>query len=373
MSSGPVVDEFTTGSGLAPNLHQVAAAVAAAVSAPVLIVGGLIGLADDVSDAITLLAVGLLCVLAASMVWNRLGRLTDLTQRLRPAQTLSAGVFMLVVVAAISTLVYLAGRAFSNPLDAMYESVAGVSTSSLTVLEDPSELSHAMLVWRSGTQWLGGLVALMLGVGLLPFVGGSRELADPSDRKTMTRALAPKPVKALKHVAVIYAAVTAVVFVVMFVLGLDLVDAVAHTFSSVSTGGFSTSADSIGAFESTPVEVATVIVMTGAASSLAVVWLIWSRQFREASSLVEFKLFAAVVAMASLIIWWRRPSSVDGVLQELSDSVFTVVSLASTTGFWVDDWASWKPGSSTMLFMLMIVGEWRVQSLGACGGCGCLL
>lgn len=356
MSNGQAVDDFTTGSTRALNLHQVAAGVAAAISSPVLALAGIVGLFDDVTDALALLACAGACVGGAGVVWNRVGRLTELTQRLRPAQTLSAGVFTLIVLAGISTVAYVITGVFSNPVDALYESVAGVGTSSLTVLTDPAELSDALLIWRSGTQWLGGLAALMLAVGLLPFVGGSRELADPGDRRTMTRPLAPRPVKALKHVVVIYSTVSAAVLATLLVVGLGVVDAIAYTFSSVSTGGFSTAAGPVSSLHNVAAEVVLIIVMAGAASSLAVVWLIWSRQFAEARRLFEFKVFALVLPVASLIIWWRRPPSADGALRELLDSAFTVVSLASTTGFWGDDWGSWKSGLSTALFMLMIIG-----------------
>ena len=108
------------------------------------------------------------------------------------------------------------------------ESITGVSTSSLTLFDDPSVLDRGELIWRSGTQWLGGLGALALGVGLLPFLGGSPELADPRQRGSRRLSLAPRPVPALKRVAVLYLIVSGVVIVSLFVVGMSFTDAVAR-------------------------------------------------------------------------------------------------------------------------------------------------
>lgn len=275
--------------------------------------------------------------------------------KLSPVPALAGLTIAYLWLVFISSGVYLATGAFDRLDDALYESAVGAATSALTLLEDPAVLDDGVLVWRSATQWLGGFGALAASAALLPFLGGSREFADPRQRTARKAALASRPVQAFKRVAVIYGAVSVVVTVAFWAVGLSFRDGIIHTFSTVSTGGFSPYADSIAHFDSVAVEIVMIIAMLGAGMSLALVWMLGRGQAFEALRAYELRVFAIVLVLATGWIWWLTADS-RSWFREAVDSAFSVVSLATTTGAWISDWGSWHPGAVTVLSIMLVVG-----------------
>ena len=344
------VDDATGGPARL-GVYGAAIGIAFGLSGLVLALATGFALGDNNADAAIMLVFAFICLGLAALQRRRPFE----ARSMRPVPTLTAGVIGYLVVAAISTTVYLATGTLDRVDDALYESVTGVATSSLTLFEDPQELSRGVLIWRSGTQWIGGLVALALAIGLLPFLGGSRELADPRRRGERRLALAERPVPALKRVAIMYSGVTVVVTAALFIVGMGPTDAVAHALSSVSTGGFSTHADSIAHFDSRAVDIVMIIVMAGAGFSLALVWMLSRGQFRDTRRVYELRVYGAVLVFASTWVWWLVESD-EGSGDRLLDAVFTVVSLSTTTGHRVAEWGSWHPGAEMMLLFLLVAG-----------------
>jgi len=327
--------------------------LALGLSGAMLAISAIFAIGDSIRDLIVLGVAAIVCGLAGATLLRR----PFSTTALRPVATMTAVVCGFILVAAISTVVYLATGSIGRVDDALYESVAGVSTNALTIFDDPADLGTGVLVWRSATQWLGGIGAIALAVGLLPFIGGSRELAGGPQRRARSRdALATRPMQAIRRVGTIYCIVTGVVAVVLFVVGMGPVDAVAHALSTVSTGGFSTHADSIGHFDSVAIEAVLVVAMLGAGSSVAFAWLLWRRKIRETRRAFELQVFLAVVAAATLWIWWLRNDADIGAWRGLRESLFTVVSVMTTTGHRISNWGSWQPGAATLLLVLLVVG-----------------
>ena len=354
MSGARVAEAFVDDGTDGPTplgVYGAAIGVALGLSGLMLALATLFAIGDETSDAALFVVFALICLGLAAVQRRRPFE----ARSMRPVPTLTAGVVGYLVVSAISTIVYLATGSIARVDDAVYESVTGVATSSLTLFEDPQQLSRGVLIWRSGTQWIGGLVALAMAIGLLPFLGGSRELADPRRRGERRLALADRPVPALKRVAVMYSGVTLVVIAALFIVGMGPTDAVAHALSSVSTGGFSTHADSIAHFDSRAIELVMIVVMAGAGFSLALVWMLSRGQFRDTRRVYELRVYGAVLVFASSWVWWLVESD-EGTGDRLIDSVFTVVSLSTTTGHRVADWGSWHPGAEMMLLFLLVAG-----------------
>lgn len=355
MKSRSRIDSFTdevVATATPLGVYGVAASLALALSGVMLVVGALFAIGGDASELLVL-GVGGVCCLAVGIVTLRR---PFPPQGLRPVATMSASICAYLVVAAISTLVYLLTGTLDQIDDALYESIAGVSTSALSVLDDPSVLGDGVLVWRSATQWLGGFGALSLAIGLLPFLGGSRELSG-SPRLGAQTALATRPMPTIKRVGKIYSVVTIAVVLAFSLAGMGLRDAVAHAFSTVSTGGFSTHRDSIGHFDSRAIEGVALVVMAGAGTSVAVAWMLWRRRFDDARRAFELRVYLLVMGCATLWIWWLLRSSPDpDGSTSLREALFSVVSAMSTTGHRVTDWGAWPPGAATMLLVLLVVG-----------------
>lgn len=351
-----VTDAFTDRSERAPQpigVHTMAAALVLVLSGALLGLSALFALGDDDRDFAVLAGSAVVLAPAGAVLLRR-----PLAGRaLRPVPTITAAVMSFVLVALISTAVYLLTGTIGRFDDALYESVTGVSTSALTLLPDPAVAGRGVLIWRAGTQWLGGLGAIALAVGLLPFLGGSRELAGGPQMDSVTSsALATRPVVAIKRVTAIYCVVTAGVTVALAIVGMGFVDAVAHSFSTVSTGGFSTHADSIGHFDSAAIELVLVIAMFGAGSSVAFAWLLWRRAIQETRRAFELQVYLIVAAAATVWIFWLRRDEAANASRGAREALFTVASVMTTTGHRIANWGSWQPGAATLLLVLLVVG-----------------
>ena len=344
----------TSGSTAPPiGVYGSSCGLALSLSGVMLVVSALFSIGDDTRDLAVLAIGAVVCGVTGATLLRR----PFSTTALRPVATMTAAVVGFVLVALISTVIYLATGAIDRFDDALYESIAGVSTSALTLFDDPAVLGDGVLVWRAATQWLGGLGAIAMAVGLLPFLGGSRELAGGPQRRARTRdALSTRPMLAIRRVSTIYCVVTGVVGSALYIAGMSLLDAVAHAFSTVSTGGFSTHADSIAYFDSVAIELVLLVAMLGAGSSVAFAWLLWRRKIRETRRAFELQVYLMVAGLAALWIWWLRHDGQESVSQGFRDALFTVVSVMTTTGHRIADWGSWHPGATTLLLLLLVVG-----------------
>lgn len=350
-------DSFTDNdsSALSPlGVYAAAIALALAASAVTLLLSAIFAIGNSNGDLLVLGGAGVVVGAGGLFMLRR----PFSTRNLRPVSTMSAAIVAYLVVASLSTVVYLLTGTLDRVDDALYESVTGVSTSALTIFDDPSTVSEGMLIWRSGTQWLGGLFALALAVGLLPFLGGSRELVGGHQGRlrSSARGLATRPLQAIKRVTIIYSIVTVGVALALVVVGMGFRDGFAHALSTVSTGGFSTRADSIGFFDSPAIEMVLIFAMVGAGSSVALAWMLWRRNLEATRRAFELQVYVAVMILASGWVWWLRSGDGESFWTGAREALFTVVSVMTTTGHRVAEWGSWHPGASTLLLVLLVVG-----------------
>lgn len=335
-------------------VYPAAIALALCASAAMLLLSAVFAIGNSGRDFGVLGGAGLISGLGGLYLLRRPFE----TRNLRPVPTMSAAISAYLVVAGLSTVVYLVTGTLDRVDDALYESVTGVSTSALTIFDDPSTVSEGVLIWRSGTQWLGGLFALALAVGLLPFLGGSRELVGGHQGRLRSSAtgLATRPLQAIRRVTIIYSVVTMGVACALVIVGMGFRDGFAHALSTVSTGGFSTRAESIAFFDSPAIEMVLMFAMVGAGSSVALAWMLWRRNLEATRRAFELQVYIGVMVLTTAWIWWLRGDEADSVARGAREALFTVVSVMTTTGHRVAEWGAWHPGASTLLLVLLVVG-----------------
>jgi trk system potassium uptake protein TrkH len=266
----------------------------------------------------------------------------------------AVGAAALALVVA-TTIPYLATGTLSRLDDAVFEATAGITTTSFTVL-DVDGASRGILLWRSLSQWIGGGIALVLAVSVLPFLGaGEGELKHAGPLALRSSRFLVRARETLEPVIAWYAGFTVAVTAAYLAAGMGAFDAVAHALTTVSTGGMSTRAGSIGAFDSAAVEWVGAAAMLIAGGSVALyVAAMRSRRRRLAAS-TELRAYLVMIGGASAAAVIANAG--DGPLAEVvRHSVFTVASYASTTGFVVTDVAAWVPGLQAMLLVLVGVG-----------------
>lgn len=308
------------------------------------------GLADDLGDSVAL-AVG-------AVLFAGIGMLSRAKLVRRPRPTTSAVLSGLaatwLVLVVVGAAVYLITGTIQRVDDAFVESAAGFSTTAVTTL-NPTELSVPMTLWRASTQWFGGLVGIVAGVVALPTALQQKRLAptewianDDFARNKRTRR---------RQIVAIYLSLTALIGVAFAATGMGTKHSAVHALTTISTGGFSSAPDSFASFGAAAAAVATVgMIIAGA--SYAVVW--WAIRGR-AKALVrspELRAYGAVLLVGTLLVWWRA--------DELSwhDSLFTIASSVSTTGFAVTDWTTLDHGVVALLLVIIATGSMT----GSAGG-----
>jgi len=165
---------------------------------------------------------------------NKLGSSQEPTVKEGLTSTV-VGWIIACLISSIPFLIYL------NPVDAFFEATAGLTTTGMSVLADPAELEHSLLFWRAFIQWVGGLGILTFFIAVLRESGGiSRKLFSAEADKTDPGTVRPSLNKTIISLWKIYGFLTAVMAFTYYLFGASLFDAVTHSFTTISTGGFST-------------------------------------------------------------------------------------------------------------------------------------
>ena len=263
-----------------------------------------------------------------------------------------------LLASAVGAVPYLASGAIEGPVDALFESASGFTTTGASILSDIEALPVGILVWRSMTQWLGGIGIVVLFVALLSELGpGARflfKLEVPGPKAEILHTRVRETALALFR---IYLALSVIQVALMLFFGASLFDAVTHTFSTVSTGGFSPYVDSIAHF-SIMLQAVVLIFMLASGVNFALYHWLLRKKWREVVQDVELRTYLVIAAAAAFVVAADIYAAGidDAPSHALFDSTFQVVSLLTTTGFATADFATWPGFAHATLVVLMFVG-----------------
>lgn len=241
--------------------------------------------------------------------------------------------------------------------DAVFESVSGITTTGSTVLSGLDQMSHGILVWRSITQWIGGIGLIGFAIVILPFlrIGGMQLFrTESSDR--YDKAM-PKTGDIIAGLLKVYCGLTALCTITYHLLGMSWFDAVNHAMTTLSTGGYSTHDASFGFFKSPPLDTAAILFMTlGGLPFVLYVRLISQRSFelhRDGQVRGFLGMFAFFVV---LVVLWLACTSSYGFSDALRVAAFNIMSVMTTTGFASADYTLWGSFSCVLFFFMTYMG-----------------
>ena len=271
-----------------------------------------------------------------------------------------------VAVAAFGALPYLLSGEpqLDRPLDALFESMSGFTTTGATVLTDVESLDRSLLMWRQFTQWLGGMGIIVLALAVLPRLRvGGRQLLESELPGPEIDQLADRIRDTARRLWLLYIALTAVLVLVLIAIGLLGDDrmgpyaAFGHAFATMPTGGFSTEARSVEEF-SAAVHWTIALFMLLAGVNFALLYRAFvRREPRRAARDEELWAYLGLVVVAAIvitaIIWAEGFAEGERAVR---DGIFQSVSLMTTTGFSNFDFAGWPTLALMTLVGLMFVG-----------------
>ena len=315
----------------------------------------------------------------------RLGTKRNTHMRLRDREAFAAVALVWPLAVFIGALPYWLGGMFHGPftdgssfadvargaVNAWFESMSGFSTTGATVIStsmSPNCLPgmdcinsqpRGLLLWRSLTQWFGGMGIIMLGMMILSrVIGGGMALARAELTGPSLSRLKPKLQETALALWGLYLALTLLEFILLLTLGgMNWFDSINHALTTMPTGGFSTYDASIGHFESYTVELIIILFMFIGGINFTLLWFIREGQFKKAAADEEFKnyivyIFTTFLFISIALLATRDYTTVDSFI----DSLFHVVSLGTSTGYTSTDYMQWPVVTHLFLFVLMIVG-----------------
>lgn len=271
-----------------------------------------------------------------------------------------------VALTLFSMVPFLLSGLLPNVVDAFFETMAGLTTTGATTLEgDLDAMPRSLMLWRALLQYIGGMGVIVLGVALLSRLasGGMQLLQAEAPGPTVSR-IRPKLAHTASTLWKVYVLFSAVVFATLFLILVveghawtDAVyDAIVHTMTAISTGGFSNHSASVAYFDSVAVEAVLIVTMFVAGSSFTLHWY-WlhsdpKRLLRDAEWRVYACALVAAIAMVTVIV----AASGTSIGQAFRGGAFTVTSLFSSTGFSTVDFDQWPDAARFLLLAIMFVG-----------------
>lgn len=302
--------------------------------------------------------------LCSFLIFGLLGllgiRVTSFNHEFKAKEVFQLSALNLFGVILASTFIYLALGLCGSFDAAFLEAVSGFTTTSMTGLS-PETLETSILFFRSISQWVGGFGALLLVFVALPAAGRTDEFDVSFARTFTTYSLR----QTLRRITGVYGTLTLLISIAFLSAGMSFFESVCHSFTTISTGGFSTKNSSIAGFESEAIEWVAATGMAISGVSFIIWWWLYRKKFASVRESSEFRVYIglALVSIAAFAIYLQNIGNFSEVLR---DSYFLSASLLSTTGFTSMDWA-FPPGMACVVLLLLGTGAMAGSSGGGYG------
>jgi trk system potassium uptake protein TrkH len=282
--------------------------------------------------------------------------------RIRDGFALATGAWLLASV--FGALPYVT-TGILGPLDALFESVAGFTTTASSVVPSVESISRSLVLWRSMTQWIGGMGVLIVAVALLPLLGiGGMQLFTSSDTRSISDAGRPRFGAAARRLFAIYLGLTVLAFALLVSMGLDGFDAFCHALTSVSTGGFSSRDGSVGSFDSRAVEWVIIVVMFLGATSFVLQYRAVTGRGRGTLRDGELRYYVGAIIAASALLGLAIADESETGNAVMRPAIFHAVSMLSGTGYHTADYRDWSSFAQLLLLALMVLGGMSGSTTG---------
>jgi len=265
-------------------------------------------------------------------------------------------------IAIFGCLPFLLSEPKLSLVNAFFESMSGITTTGSTIIVDFENTPKSILLWRAILQWLGGIGIIVMAITVLPLLNvGGMQLFKVEGSDT-TEKILPKAREVTLIISAIYLILTFLCGTAYWSAGMSIFDSVAHSMTTIATGGFSTYSDSIGHFQNPRIEITSIIfIILGSLPFIAYLKFLKGERkvfFRDVQikGLIYILIFSVLLMSLYLIVSNKELN----FLENLRISAFNVVSVLSGTGYVTSDFSSW--GKFPLIFFLFLM------FLGGCAG-----
>ena len=241
-----------------------------------------------------------------------------------------------------------------SPLDSYFESMSGFTTTGMTTIQNVEVLPKSLLFWRALAQWIGGVGVIML--FLVVLLQSQLVVRRFYSAEARSERVTPAVSTTITYIWRIYFLFTAFGVTLYYLAGMNLFDAVAHTFTSLATGGFSTQNLSIRGYDSLAIEAVAVLLMLVGGISFVVHYRVLTEGRRELLKNLESRAFLAIIFIASLLVSLHLMYEGFSPLNAFRYGVFQAVAVMTTTGYTTADMFPWSDFIKIVLLFLMFTG-----------------
>lgn len=291
----------------------------------------------------------------AGFVLILIGRMSQGDLYIKEALVVTA--FGWIFTGVFGALPFIFEGTFNTFTSAFFETVSGFTTTGSTAIVVIENESRALLYWRSLTQWLGGMGIIVLFIAILPRLGvGAKHLFKSEVPGPITASFRPRLKETSAILWKIYLGFTIAEVLVLKVLGISLYDGICHSFTTMSTGGFSTSTSSIGGFNNPAVDYAISFFMFAAGVNFYLYYLAVKGSPRKIFIDPEFRIYAVILGISTLILTVSILSIHHNPLDAFRKGLFQTIAIGTTTGYGTDNFNAYPSFARLLLVVLMFIG-----------------
>jgi len=264
-----------------------------------------------------------------------------------------------ILMAFSGSLPYLFSGTIPDVASAVFETISGYSTTGASVISNIEGTNKDILLWRSLTQWIGGMGIIVLTVAILPILGiGGMQLFVAEAPGISPDKLQPRIKETARRLWVIYVMLTVAETILLMFGGFDFYDAINHAFTTMATGGFSTY-NSSAMFFSPYIQYILIIFMFLAGTNFTLTYFGFNGKLRKIWENEEFRLYSIITVLVTisltLVVYLSGWADHD-FEKVFRDVLFQTVSIITTTGYVSADYTLWPPLAVMVIFILMFVG-----------------
>ena len=275
-----------------------------------------------------------------------------------------------IVMTLFGAIPFVINGDIPHYVDACFEILSGFSTTGATIIPNLDVITHGLLFWRSLTQWIGGMGIIVLSIAILPIFGLNGMQLYAAEVTGLTyEKLSPRISDTAKMMWTTYVILTASEILGLWLCGMPIFDAVCHSFSTIATGGFSTKNNSLEFYDSAAIHYLVTFFMFVSGINFVILIYLVSGKARNFFRDEEFRWYTVAVVLFSLLLtiglYIARPGWT-GLHMERAfrDSIFTVISAMTSTGYTISDYMYWPVVAWVVIFFLMLTGACAGSTAG---------
>lgn len=308
------------------------------------------------SSLLPILGSSILCIVIGILTWFFF-KTPEI--EVNPREAFAIVTFAWLAMSLFGSIPFFVSGAIPSFTDAFFETVSGFTTTGASILTNVEALPKGLLFWRSMTQWLGGMGIILLSLAILPILGvGGMQLFKAESPGPTVDKIKPRIGETAKVLWQVYVMFTFVQTLLLLLGGMNIFDALSHSFTTMATGGFSTRNLSIAHYNSPYIDTVIIVFMFIAGANFVLHYKALKGDVREYFKNNEFVFYLSIILISIFIsvLLLINSGNYNSFTSALRYSAFQVVSIITTTGYSTADYEIWPYSIQFILLILMFIG-----------------